>query len=732
MKGSFVFLVMVLAAASAFGAQSVSFRAGAEEIVLSNDLCRIVWKKTAQGWSGESQIKAKGKWKTIGLDGMPDQGPYAVLEQRHDPANDVYAVQDFADKFKPARAYARPWKQTPARVLSAYPPAASRPQVIRLSPGEVEIAWDFPILDGGKQVWNINATFVMHAGDHHVTEIVRYKRLVAGDPVRIRRSWYIRGIPHDLIPSNVHATTQLAWRFNEGTFMVLATHDGPWTPYQGGAGLVNVTLGNDTQEPDDGKLQESPDQAIVYQAPPSMQTQGWVELRRGETYTLKHYILMHPEYPFKRAFLDYEHKLQPIEYLAPRYPWRYFLDKCVWTLRCTPDAFDDHGDWGLYWKCWYNLTDDPVVSQSSHAFVDKVHSLEWGASWDIWNAYFLLLYGRRYKDEWALERYKKLRNGIVIPKWQIEDPSSLLDGAYWMEMDEQGRFHISNWMHLRTPRVVWVCDAAKIGYFLTMLYQETGDEVLLEKAKKASDFLTRIQEENGDLKASVLSEDGSINWPTNLAGTSSAVMLWAKLYEVTKNPKYLAVARKAADYCIRTWLSNDRWQPFGGELDSHQRADHTTTMYATMAFAELALVSKEQRYLQATIDTANHLVAGQLRYDINWSYYRKEGRWNGSDVKTQGSLQGTVRPECTYAMYMAWKATGDPLYRYSMEQHTNWMTHMQFDNPDSPKTFGGGHEGMHIPLDNMNGFGANFWPETVGQGVAAIKIMNDDDLKAGQ
>ncbi len=52
---------------------------------------------------------------------------------------------------------------------------------------------------------------------------------------------------------------------------------------------------------------------------------------------------------------------------------------------------------------------------------------------------------------------------------------------------------------------------------------------------------------------------------------------------------------------------------------------------------------------------------------------------------------------------------------------------MQYDNIDSPKTFGGGHEAFEWPADQLNGFGANFWPETVGQAVAMLLLLNDDD-----
>lgn len=114
----------------------------------------------------------------------------------------------------------------------------------------------------------------------------------------------------------------------------------------------------------DCKLHKLPDQALFHQAPPCLEMEGWLDLRKGESYTLEHYIIvLHPAYTFNRALTDYVRRLQPLEHLPPRYPWRYFLDKCLWTLRYTSEVYDDHGEWGIYWKMWYNLTNCPMLSE---------------------------------------------------------------------------------------------------------------------------------------------------------------------------------------------------------------------------------------------------------------------------------------------------------------------------------------------------------------------------------
>jgi len=114
-------------------------------------------------------------------------------------------------------------------------------------------------------------------------------------------------------------------------------------------------------------------------------------------------------------------------------------------------------------------------------------------------------------------------------------------------------------------------------------------------------------------------------------------------------------------------------------------------------------------------------------------------------------------------MWMAYQATKDPLYLRSLRAIISHMTYSQWcahvacypcalapahakahahahahwsclcaygtracafrDNLAEPRAFGGGDEGTNIPCDVINGFGANFWPETTGQGIAVLEMM---------
>ena len=55
--------------------------------------------------------------------------------------------------------------------------------------------------------------------------------------------------------------------------------------------------------------------------------------------------------------------------------------------------------------------------------------------------------------------------------------------------------------------------------------------------------------------------------PPNYAATTSAILLWAKLYEVTKNATWLDAAERCAAAVGKNYLKEGSIQINGGELD---------------------------------------------------------------------------------------------------------------------------------------------------------------------
>jgi hypothetical protein len=219
---------------------------------------------------------------------------------------------------------------------------------------------------------------------------------------------------------------------------------------------------------------------------------------------------------------------------------------------------------------------------------------------------------------------------------------------------------------------------------------------------------------------------------------------------------------------IEQWMRPGAYQFCGGELDDLFNpagaangwcADVGTTaaMYGAMGFASLALTTDglagrevlHAKAVTATRATADYMLAQQEVRDTNYGYYRRKARWMSADFKTSGAYQEWIRPETTYFMWRAYQATRDPTYLESMLRHATWMQYKQWDEFDitssvSMKTFGGSDESFQVGNDNLNGFGANFWSETVGQGVALLEYLSaletgeiepscktDDDDSAG-
>ena len=333
------------------------YQAGEQRRVLGNARCRIVWTRNgdggaAVGWCSEYQIRAADGWETLARGGLPDAGPVQVVTQL---AQGVFADRDFERQFRTTGM----WRDGPMQFT--YPhrvvqrTGEAQCEAVATTDGSSKVCWRYEIGAGGE--WQVESRHTVWADSPHMLERVRVTRRAAGGPVRVRCAWHVEHIPPELTSSSVKAVTHAGWRLPAGTFLVLAQQADArrWTPLSGGGGMVNLTLGDrggDPQQYIDGKYQISPRQALLHQAPPCMDSQGWLELRPGDSYELAHYVIMHPEYPFTRAFIDYLHRLQPQEYLPPRYPWSHFIAKCSWTLRHTPEGYEDGGDWGLYWKNW--------------------------------------------------------------------------------------------------------------------------------------------------------------------------------------------------------------------------------------------------------------------------------------------------------------------------------------------------------------------------------------------
>jgi hypothetical protein len=199
------------------------------------------------------------------------------------------------------------------------------------------------------------------------------------------------------------------------------------------------------------------------------------------------------------------------------------------------------------------------------------------------------------------------------------------------------------------------------------------------------------------------------------------------MYSLTHNETYLSAVLRCADAVAANYLRPGELQINGGELDDVMVNDHCPPhtqqyqqqhqqqhqqwrklsdgdsgegdggdmssggglcvhgisggTYGVMALAELALVTQNSSHVAMLKTVMDWMLAFQWTCDINLGYYNSKARFQGADFKTVGAaVNGMVRSEITYCLWLAWRATRDPLYLRSFEQTLAWVSYTQYDN----------------------------------------------------
>lgn len=398
---------------------------------------------------------------------------------------------------------------------------------------------------------------------------------------------------------------------------------------------------------------------------------------------------------------------------------------------------------GFIAQAWYDYLHqipDPN-NPASHNFTLLVqHSPDWGAGMDAWSCVFMLLYRQAYGDtpNNFINRTSTLMiSGFTGLPWNLEGSGTVLDGAMWQAWDQDKGMHPATF--LGTRKIFWLCDSGKTGYMFLRIYELTNKRyaTLFDRALRAGEFLLRIQLPSGDFAGSVYTtaSAGAPIRPPNYAATTSAILLFAKLYELTGNSTWISAAEAAAEAVRVNYLQPGAYQINGGELDDVMINDGSRPgglnvhgvsggTYGVMALSQLALITRKPEHVALVRTSMDYMLAWQWTADINVGYYNPKARFQGADMKTTGaSVNGMVRSEVTLYSWMAYKATGDLKYRESFEQNIRWLTYQQWDNFDNDYFYGGGDEGQAVSLQYLNGVGCNFFGETTGQGVGIMEYL---------
>ncbi len=728
-----------------------------DSITFGNALGKIVWTKSNTGWVATFHADTPSGWKLVAYDkGIGIQFPDSK----------------------------RGWtihKDGPIGMEGGYIPPTAKVHVLEKTPVRITLQWTYDLLDSKRQHWPVVNTYRVRRGDRYIHETVSFREIPPHNKVRLQREWAARDFDpnEEFFAYSVNSPTHKGFMQNGASFLVVIDPGKGWTETSGGGGMIHWGLNTGFKIVwDVGRWipQAGAEYRMAHRAPAQVDDIGWLDTDKTREYTLAHYLMFWPGVLYERAAIDYLHQISPPQRLPLRYSWKTFMDKQVEGRKHeVPGEFIDNGRWGYHVaEGWYGYTDEcpwKGREKGSGPFLLLGRpTLDWGGTWDLWTGLGLYEYGTRYNDKWSTERAIKIFNSAKEMKFQVEAPGFWADGAIWMyaalTQDNYAARKRSTasrhggWTHQQTPvhkdanygfyqttdtpgcNDLWVCDTGKIGYWLADLSMKLHRPDYLEMARKAADFLLRVQREDGNLKGGRFHISGTLIYDSNLATNSCAMLLWAKLYEITHEEKYLTAAKRDAEYTVVHFLNGRKWLCNGGEWDASANIDNSSGAYAALAFSILYRASGEKfgPALNGAKRAADFMVAGQALFDTNiGAYHPFKAKFLGRDVKTTGGMIQAnppagygqllwVRPEPPLALYYTWKATGDKLYRDAAIAYLVWMQYMQHTDSSDYRFYGTTSEGLELNVDWMNGFGCTYVAGPFGCDVTLARLIEDGIL----
>ncbi len=696
-----------------------------DNISMHNDKCGIFWEINENHWQAAFKIKDRDNWIAIAKENLDEDVGYSVVFNNHNPSNDKYRASVYGD------------------ILTFLPNKRTSPIILKNNSLESEIKWEFKLNPPNRGEWNITTSFLIRKDDNHINQKIRFSAPKTGSyEVRFNKGWHTFNLPNNFYEKVAHTLTHTGWEINKNIFLLLTKQPNGWDSTRGGGGIVRLTKKQDFIRDYTGFHTPQPNAIynIYHQAPHVLQKNGWINTQYVKTYHLDHDIILKKGDIFSTKMLDYIDKLQPLQKLKPRYTWSKFIDLQIEGLKNVPGLLQDNGEWAHFELGWYNGFDE----KKAH-IQRKRQSLDWGGNWDLWIAHAFKNYSKIKNNQFAQTISNKIINGVKKQMWQIKDDTTICNGAFWMfrPMNENHYLELKQKKQpndkigfIGTSSDIWVCQTGKIGWLLADLYESYKDKELLQMAKKAGNFMLRIQKKDGNLIAGRIHVKGSPVYPSNLACNSTAILLLSKLYKITGDKTYKEASIKCADYSIDHWLSGGEYRMYGGEWDVPGNISSSTASYASWGFSELFEITKIEKYKTAVENSANWHMMLQSRTNTHIGFYQEKAFWRGrSFVSTGGFTQGVMdegygqllwnRPEECLAQYAAWKTTGKKRYLDSAIAYLVWQTYMQHNCPDDYRFHGGGSEGYEWQWDNMNGHGTVYIGETIGCDITLFKLYND-------
>lgn len=149
------------------------------------------------------------------------------------------------------------------------------------------------------------------------------------------------------------------------------------------------------------------------------------------------------------------------------------------------------------------------------------------------------------------------------------------------------------------------------GYIIPTLlnwHNLTGEAEPRKRALEMADWESSIQFESGAVSGSVV---GRNEQKPVVFNTGQVLFGWVAAYRHTKDTKYLASARRAADWLLESLDKEFTWRKHG---NMGSDATHTYNVRVAWAVLELALVTNDKRYFDA------------MKGFVNWALSEERGR----------------------------------------------------------------------------------------------------------
>ena len=199
---------------------------------------------------------------------------------------------------------------------------------------------------------------------------------------------------------------------------------------------------------------------------------------------------------------------------------------------------------------------------------------------------------------------------------ELDHPQSLLlatavgDRLLHRSFEDQGGL---NW-RFRQDREFILPDfshgAAGIGFFLTSLYQDSGQERFLQAALRAADYLQAVARTEGDVFQvpygwPVEAWDGyyEVGWAHGMAGTAR---FFVRLWQATQKDRWLELARACARGIAQAGVPEAPTLGFG---DPPFKPDMRFGLASAADFlAQLGLLDKKPEYLDLARRISNYLI----------------------------------------------------------------------------------------------------------------------------